>query len=261
MREQARMTLDESARRLEKTRSSLHRIEQGQTKADIHLVKSMMDLYDIYDEELGELVRQAAKSGWWRAYGLADHGYVSVETEASRVLEFQLINIPGLLQVEAYIRPHLDAWYLPRTPAEIDNVVAARLRRQERLFHEERPLQLHAVIDESALRRQVGGHEVMHEQLRHLVAMSAAPTVLLQVLPLTAGSHSAMDGAFNVLTFPDLDEPDLLYMEYPTGAIHVEAEEEVRRARLVFERLIALALPPAESVALIERVIEELYDS
>jgi transcriptional regulator with XRE-family HTH domain len=258
MREQAHLTLEDAASRLEKTRSSLHRIEQGQTKADIHLVKSMMDLYDHYDPDLFDLVRKAALPGWWQAYGLAAHGYVDAESEASRVLEFQLVNVPGLLQIEPYMRAQFDAWYQPRSHDGLANAVAARLVRRERLSDEENPLHLHAVIDESALRRPVGGREVMCEQLRHLVAMAATPTVLLQVLPLTLGSHTAMNGAFNVLAFPDPAEPDMLYVEYPTGALHIDDQEEVREAKVIFEHLVASALPPAESVGLIERVIEEL---
>jgi transcriptional regulator with XRE-family HTH domain len=258
MPEQARMTLEEAARRLEKTRSSLHRIEQGQTRADIHLVKSMMDLYDVYDDELGELVRQAAKSGWWRAYGLADYGYVDVETEASSVLDFGGLNIPGLLQTEAYTHALLRTGRR-RTDAELRNDVAVRAIRQERLRDEEQPLELTAIIDQAALTREVGGREVMHGQLLRLVEAAALPMLTLQLLPFHTGAHDAMNGAFTVLTFPEPDESDLLYVAYPSGAVHLEAEDEVRAAKLVFARLRSQALPPQDSVALVERLAAELY--
>jgi transcriptional regulator with XRE-family HTH domain len=260
MREHARMTLEDAAGRLEKTRSSLHRIEQGQTKADIHLVKSMMDLYDVYDEELAELVRQAAKSGWWRAYGLKDLGYVDVETEASAVLEFGGLNIPGLLQTEAYTRA-LFRTGRRRTDAELRNDVAVRTIRQQRLTDEVRPLELTAIVDQAALAREVGGREVMHAQLRRLAEVSELPRLTLQVLPFHSGAHDSMNGAFTVLEFPEKDELDLLYVAYPTGAVHLEAEAEVRAARLVFDRLRSQALSPHDSAAFIGRMAAELYGS
>lgn len=254
MREQAHLTLDEAADRLEKARSSLHRIEQGQTKADIHLVKSMMDHYD---PDLYDLVRDAAKNGWWRAYGIKDLGYVDVETEASSVLEFSGLNIPGLLQTEDYIRALLRTGQR-RTSAELRNDVAIRAIRQKRLIDEERPLELTAIVDEAALAREVGGREVMRAQLHRLIEAAQLPRITLQVLPFHAGAHDAMNGAFTMLSFPEPDEVDLLYVEYVTGALHIEDESELRAARLIFDRLRSQALPPQDSVALIERLAEDL---
>lgn len=259
MRESAGLTLEEAAPKLDKKRSALSRIEKGETRADVHLVRSMMDIYDIRDDKLLDLARDAAQQGWWRKYGLTDHGYVDIETEAVRVREFQLITIPGLLQTEAYMRAHFNAWHQPWRPAKLDNAVAVRLIRQERLTSEEHPLHQHFIIDEAALRRPAGDQKTMRAQLWHIIAMCELPTVQVQLIPLNAGSHTAMDGAFNVLTFPEPGDPELLYLEYPTGAIHIERVEEVEQAKLVFEHLSATALSPNESVALIEEVRAELY--
>jgi hypothetical protein len=111
-----------------------------------------------------------------------------------------------------------------------------------------------AIIDEAALRRDIGGPEVMRDQLLHLIEMAALPTVTLQVLRMTGTPTTAMSGAFTLLDFPGPDEPELLYHEYVTGALHIEDENEVREAKLVFDMLRSEALNPAESVALIERL-------
>lgn len=255
MREQAGLTLAEAARRLDKTRSSLGRIETGQSRADVHLARSMMDFYDIYDPELLDLVREANRPGWWTKYGIDDYGFISAETEASAVLEFSLINIPGLLQTEAYMRALFAAHRLPAQQAE--NEVTARLMRQGRLEDEEFPLELTAIIDEAALRKLVGGVEVMRAQLRHLVEYAALPTVTIQVLPDAAGAHTGTTGAYNILSFPDGD-PALLHVAYVTGALHIEKPEELDQARLRFDQLRSEALSPRESVALIERLAGEL---
>ncbi|GAA4543110.1 helix-turn-helix domain-containing protein [Amycolatopsis samaneae] len=258
LRERAGLTLDEAAEQLDKKRTSLHRVETGETRADVHLVRSMMDLYDAYEDGLLDATREAYKPGWWRAFGLKDFGYVDVETEASGLMEFNALNIPGLMQHEPYSRALLQTG-TRRTEQELENMLAVRAIRQKRLTAKDKPLELAAIIDEAALHREVGGSEVMLEQLRHLVQLSAYPTVAFQVMPFRSGAHDAMSSSFIVLEFPGQDEADLFYVEYTTGAIHIEDEEQVVAARLVFDRLRSQALSPEDSVELVNRVARERY--
>lgn len=261
LREGASLTLEEAAPLLDKARSSLARIERGETLADVHLVRSMMDVYDVRDDRLVELARDAARKGWWRQYGLSDMGYVDVETEASRVLEFCVLNIPGLLQTEEYFHSRLAAATRRRTEEQLRNQIEVRRIRQQRLTDEEHPLHLDVIVDESALHRVVGGPEVMGTQLLRLAEANRLARVIVQVLPFKSGYHSSMDGAFIVLEFPEPEDPDLFYMAHATGALHVEKAEDVRKAKLVHEALRSQALPPHESTALIERIAQRYLDS
>ena len=95
----------------------------------------------------------------------------------------------------------------------------------------------------------------MREQLKHLAETAELPSVTLQVLPLRA--HSALDGGVILLSFQDRDEPDLLYVEYATGALHIEEDAEVRACRLKFDRLGVEALSPDDSIALVKRISQE----
>src|SRR5947209_1350149 len=133
LRESAGLSLDDAALRLEKTRSSLHRYETGESRVDVHLARSMMDLYDMYDEGLLDEVREALKPRWFRMYSPEDMGYVDVETEANLVREFVAFNLPGLLQTKAYVRELLQTSAVRRTREELDNQVKVRLIRQRRL--------------------------------------------------------------------------------------------------------------------------------
>jgi transcriptional regulator with XRE-family HTH domain len=258
LREQSGHTLDEAAPKLDKTRSALHRIENGETRADVHLIRSMMDIYDCYDPDLIDEAREALKPRWFRAFGVEDLGYIDVETEAAQVNEFSLAVVPGLMQTKAYMQAVFDQGYR-RSPREINNDVVVRLIRQRRLTDEDRPLEIIAVIAEAVLHREVGSLEVMREQLRHLVEISALPTVTLQVTPLKYSKHDVPAGAFALLGFADPADPELLYIEYVSGSLHIEDDDEVREARLVFDQLRTDALSPADSVALIERLAIELY--
>jgi transcriptional regulator with XRE-family HTH domain len=258
MREQARMTLEEAAPRLDKTKSALSRIETGMAKADVHLVRSMMDVYDHYDPELLDLARAAARPGWWTEYirpGPRNRGYVDIETEASKVFEVSLMYIPGLLQTESYTRTLFRNGVELRTEELIDRQVRLRMARQDRLTDEESSLELVAIIDEAALRKNVGGPAAMRDQLRHVVKCAALPTVTVQVLPDSLGTHLGMESAFIVLEFPE-DDPDLLYIALITKSLHIDHAGEVAEAKELLSRLRAQALSPEESIAFIEQVID-----
>ena len=253
MREQANLTLEAAAPRLDKTRSSLGRVETGKSRADVHLIRSMMDLYDHYDPDLLDLAREANRPGWWTKYNIEDRGFIDMETEAAVSQEFTLVYVPGLLQTEAYMRALFSTGRMRWTETTLRNEVAARLIRQHRLTDEEFPLTFTAIIDEAALRKKVGGAEVMQKQLRHLIECADLPSVSIQVLPDEAGAHIGMDGAYTILTFPD-EDPEVLYVEYVTGGLQIESPEELAEAKLVFQQLRSHALSPADSVAMIERL-------
>jgi transcriptional regulator with XRE-family HTH domain len=261
LREQAGYTLDEAAPRLDSSVSRLSRIENGQQKADVHLVKSMLDLFDVGGAqwtELVELARETAKPGWYRAYGLGDNTYIGYETEAVRVQEYSLGFVPGLLQVPDYARALYDSSMVLRTAEERERALAVRMIRQQRLRSADDPLHLVTIIDEAVLRNPIGGLDAQRCQLAHLVKESALPTVDLQVLPAASGAHGGLGSGFVILNFGDLDEPDMAYVEHALGATHLVKEPDLVRARLVFDQLRSLALTPAESVAFISRVAAEL---
>ncbi|MGH3855629.1 MAG: helix-turn-helix domain-containing protein [Pseudonocardiaceae bacterium] len=175
LRERAGLSLEEAAPKLDWSASKLGRIETAQQGVDVHGVRSMLDLYDIGGTEWTEIIdltREAKHKGWWHAYGLSNAGYVALETDAAVVYDYQLGYVPGLLQTADYIRAVFRGTPPPRTEAEIDRLVQVRLIRQRRLT-EDPPLELVAIVDETVLRRPVGGVEVMRGQLGHLVGQAA----------------------------------------------------------------------------------------
>ena len=117
------------------------------------------------------------------------------------------------------------------------------MERQARLTGDGAP-QLWVVLNEAVIRRLVGDRATMHEQLVKLSDESNAPNITLQVLPVAAGAHPAMDSAFSMLTFDRPAAGDVVYFEYPTGALYLEKPDEVARYRLAFDHLRAVALSP-----------------
>lgn len=257
-RESAGLPLETAAPLLETSTSTLSRIEKGITAVTVHLVRSMMDVYNRRLDELVDMVRAARRPGWWKAYGISDTDFVALETGASLVNEYQLSFVPGLLQTADYTRALFEAGRRPQDEEWIINQLTVRSIRQERLTDEQHPLRLNAVIHEFVLRYPIGGREVMLAQLRHLALITELPTVTLRVLPASVISNEAMEGSFIVLDFPDKELPSIGQLVHAFGPERKDKAEPVRVARLRFEHLRSLALAPAESVGLIERVAEEL---
>jgi hypothetical protein len=258
LRERARLTLDEAAPKLRWSTSKLSRIEHGQL-VDYHGLKSMLDLYGVTADrwpEYFELHDAAGQNGWWKAYGLDDKGYVPLEADASEVREFTVTYVPGLLQTASYARAMFRASVTRHSSEKLRNDVAIRMIRQKRLGAAVDPLRLAAVVDVGVLHRLVGGAKVMEGQLSHLIAAAEWGTVRLQVMPAKTGAHSAMAGSFSILSFGDLGEPDIVYVEHALGSTISEKELEVARATLSFDRLRSDALSPEDSLALIRRVAE-----
>jgi uncharacterized protein DUF5753 len=113
-------------------------------------------------------------------------------------------------------------------------------------------------MDEAAVRRQVGGREVMHGQLARLREAAARPNVTIQVIPFDAGSHPGMDGVFIVLEFPDPADQRIVYTDSPAGGLFLEEEVEIRRYMPMFEHLRAAALRPDETVTLLAAIAAEI---
>ncbi|MCM2414334.1 helix-turn-helix transcriptional regulator [Streptomyces sp. RKAG290] len=178
--------------------------------------------------------------------------YADMEAKAAYISTYQAQLVYGLLQTESYARALLGVDH----PDKIDEMSAARLDRQ-RILERENPPALWIVLSEAALLQEVGGRDVMREQLGRLLDYRNDPWVQLQVLPFEVGQHTGMMGSFTLLRFED--DPDLFYVEsYDQG--HMTANPSVIKERSVgYARLQATALSPEDSAMLIARVMEEQY--
>jgi hypothetical protein len=165
--------------------------------------------------------------------------------------------VPGLLQTEDYTRAIHRASFIKETDEEVERRVQLRIARQELLTADGRP-ELWFILDEAVIRRLVGGKDAIRRQLRHLVEVVALPNVTIQVISFAAGAHPSMDGPFTILGFPERGDPDVVYIEYQTGALYLEKRDEVQRYHLIFDHLRAAALSVDASRAFIAEVADEL---
>jgi transcriptional regulator with XRE-family HTH domain len=257
LRDVATLTGEEAAARLGWSPSKISRIETGQTPPTPADLRRVLDVYEVSGtqrERLELLGQSAGQRGWWDAYsdtlGPEYTALIALEAEAESVRWYSPMLVPGLLQTERYAREVIRSGLLIAPPGEIERRVQVKMTRQRALTRDN-PLQLAVVLDEAATLRMVGDPEVMREQLAHVAAMAARPSITVQVLPLAAGAHPATTGEFTILRFPQLVAPDVVYLENMTSDLYVERETDVYRYGLAFDRLRDLALAPDEAAALI----------
>ncbi|MCL8015076.1 helix-turn-helix transcriptional regulator [Streptomyces sp. AS02] len=176
------------------------------------------------------------------------------EAEAIEIRHYAPMLIPGLLQTPAYARA-VNRAHAPTAPEEtIEEWVDGTMARTRLLAHPTKPL-LWAVLDEAALRRVTGGRAVMAEALHHVAGLARRGRVIVQVLPFSAGAHKAMEGSLKLMDFEDA--PPLVYFEgVGTGRLE-DDPATVTRLRFTFELLMASALSPEKSLALIEAVAQD----
>ncbi|MFI6148205.1 Scr1 family TA system antitoxin-like transcriptional regulator [Streptomyces sp. NPDC051109] len=248
-RERAGLSQAELGEPLFVSGSFIGQLEAGTRRMHIEFARQIDDILDTG----GFFVRNcgaAAKSKY------PDHFAAAAEAEAlaKTIREYAPLIIPGLLQTEAYARAVFRA-YKPTATAEIiDELVANRLARAALLSDPTTPL-LWCVLDEAVLRREVGGPTVMAEALRHVATLIRSHRLIAQVVPFRTGAHASLGGPLRLMAFDDA--PPLAYVEGLETGLLLDDPATVVQHTLTYDLLTASALPPRESLALIESVAED----
>ncbi|WP_329614240.1 helix-turn-helix domain-containing protein [Streptomyces brevispora] len=240
--------------------ATLYRIEKARARPQKRTLLALMELYGASEAQRADLLAVQGGShdqGWLRPYHseLPEEytAYIGFEAEARTVRNYESLFIPGLAQTERYARAVIKGVLPTASQKEVDQRVQARIERQG-VLAKPNPLQLWAIMDEAAVRRMVGGREVMREQARHLVRLAEEPQVTFQLIPFGKGAHAGMTGSFVHMDFPDAQDPELVYVDTPAGDLFLESETEIRRYKSMFEHLQAVALGPNDSAELLDSV-------
>jgi len=264
LREREGITRDEAGYTIRASGSKISRMELGRVGFKERDVVDLLILYGVTDaaerEALLDLAAQANSPGWWHRYNdLLPNWfqvYVGLEDAATLIRTYEVQFIPGLLQTEDYARAVMSVGHAGAPPAELDRRVRLRADRQKLLSRPGGP-RLWAVIDEAALRRLIGGPEVMRAQLDHLLEELKLPNVILQVMPFRTGGHAAEGGPFTLLRFPEPDLPDVIYVEQLTSALYLDRREDVDKYTEVMERLSVESEPPEKTAEIIDTIMKE----
>ncbi|AEW94691.1 MULTISPECIES: helix-turn-helix domain-containing protein [Streptomycetaceae] len=265
LREQKGMTAEEVAARLLVSQSKISRLENGRRSISQRDVRDLCGVYGVEDlrivESLMQMAKESRQQGWWHAFGDVPYSiYIGLETDAASLRVYEPQIVPGLLQTKGYAEAVI-AGSLPEAGREqVDKRVHVRLRRQDRILDESGPLRLWAVVDEAALRRVVGNHAVMREQLAHLLELGALPNVTVQLLPFAAGAHPGLNGQFTILEFADATDASVVYLEGVTSDLYLEKDTDVHTYSMMYEHLRAQALSAEQTRQFIAEVADGYTD-
>jgi transcriptional regulator with XRE-family HTH domain len=249
-------TIQEVADALGVSPPTISRIETGARTATRRNVLALCELYRV-DESLRAqllvLVREASEPGWWQRYDdLAIDPLIGLEIEAVRIHSYEPCVIPWMFQTKEYARSVIRRTSPAMAETVLEERVEARLTRQDLLTRGPPPY-FWSVVDESALRRVVGGSEVMRNQLSRVAELAALPNVTVQVVPFSLGAYPGLKNAFTLLQFAPPQSP-VVFVETTAGDLYLEREDDLARHEESLQHLRAGALDPDSSVRLVKEV-------
>ncbi|MFD0439889.1 XRE family transcriptional regulator [Streptomyces sp. WAC 01325] len=260
-RDKTDLTQRDAADRLDWSLSKVIRIEAGTVSLSVTDLQAMLRLYEVTDDALVEELEQAARGSkgqsWWSDYNdiisppFAQ--FLGYESAADSVRAYHPILIPGLLQTADYIGALFAA-----SPAatQVQRRIDLRTARQERIFADGGP-EVAMIVDESALRRLVGGASVMRNQLAHIKQLTDSQRIKLQVLPLSAGAHDSLEDSF--VLFGYRDDEDVLYLAGPGGVLtNRDNREMVARYQECFEDLTDKSMSQDASLSMLDELLSQL---
>lgn len=262
-RERAGYSVERAADELLCGAGTVSRMENGASAEPLR-VKAALELYGAPPKLIADMVEAAKlrrrrgvlRRPYYDFVAQTFAEYLDLENEASELSCFQIGAVDGLLQTEEYASALIaGGWGEIVQPADTERFLRLRMDRQQRLIGED-PLALKVVLGEAALYTEIGGPEVLHRQLGHLIDLTESlPSVEVRVLPYSAGAHPAASSNFTVLAFPgddDAAEPEVIYTENVVAFVLQDDIDEVARFQRIYNRMWDTAMD-AESSAEIMR--------
>jgi transcriptional regulator with XRE-family HTH domain len=236
--------------------AKISRMENAQRNISPRDVRDLCNLYNISDrgsrEQLMRLARESRENAWWQQFdlSLADQKFFGLEGAAKRIRDFQVMAVPGRLQTREYATA-LTETFVPDDPAKVKSIVDLRMMRQEFAGND---ADFQSILDESVLRRVVGGPEVMRNQVSRLIDL-ARSQVSLQVVPFDHGAHQGMISGFTVLQFGAADGelqtsvvPDVVFIEGLLDGLYLDRPQDVNSYLNAFQDLQSKALSVSDTV-------------
>ncbi|MEV5795055.1 helix-turn-helix transcriptional regulator [Streptomyces sp. NBC_01558] len=177
-----------------------------------------------------------------------------LEARAVEIGVYECSNIAGLLQTPEHARALLESWQPAYSLEDLERRVAARMARLA-VFERSPAPALGFVLEEATLRRRVGGTMARRQQFERLLEVGRLNNVTLQVMPMDSAAHPGMSGRIEVLKFEDgtaVARSDGAFNGRPTSD-----PRQLRVLELRYGTIRAQALPPGESLALVEQLLGE----
>jgi transcriptional regulator with XRE-family HTH domain len=175
-------------------------------------------------------------------------GALALERRAIEIREYQMVVMPGLLQTEDYARALIRPAQPWASSAKVEELVRARMSRQDLLAAPDRPLSWF-VIDQVVIDRVTGDTAVMRDQLDFLLKLVDEYAIRFQIVPNATALHPGLAGAIRIMSFDD--RPTIVYTEHALGGVLSDQDEAVRHCTAIFSALQSEAMSPGDSAEFI----------
>jgi len=255
LREAAGISQPAAAQRIGKAKAVVSHAERARNFPALPDLEILLNLYGHPSRTpFFRRLIERAKQGedWWVDSGeLADavpewfELLLGMEWSASKISSYDAQWVPGLFHTPEYAEVLYRAGERDLTDGEIAAKIQVRMARQAVITRPDPP-HIRCVLDEAAVRRQVGGRAVWQAQLQRLLELNELANVEILVLPEVLGAHAGGEGTFTIIDFPpDFAEetedgpaiPAVAYIENRTQGIYYEETDSVADFRRVFDRL------------------------
>nr|WSX75806.1 helix-turn-helix domain-containing protein [Streptomyces sp. NBC_00899] len=267
LREARGMTIQQTATKLGFSHSKLARVEQGEN--DFPTVGDLTALIDLLARDLPrgdretllQLHRESLSKEPWTPYKAYMPSkmptYRGLELDATVMRAFQPQFVFGLLQTRGYAAAlYQIAKPVDETTTEyIEHNVELRLERKELITRSTDPLEMRVIMDEAAVRRMVGGPDVMRAQFKEIVDLAALDNVTVQILPHDVVTYRA-ESNFTLLDFGDGLDPVVQSDQWNTISVTDERADVQRNVRR-FDAMRDSAMPPARTAGFLEKLATE----
>jgi len=265
LREERGIAREEAGYAIRASDSKISRLERGRMGFKARDVADLLTLYGVHEEsqrrELLDLAERANSPAWWSAF--LDivpswfEVYIGLEDGASTIRAYEPQFVPGLVQTEEYARALITLGQADVTAQEIDRRVALRMTRQA-ILHRPGSPSYWVVVDEAALRRPLGGRQVIRRQIEELIRTAAQPNITLQILPFHRVGH-VTGGSFSILRFSEPDLPDIVYLEQFISAVYLDKQQDVESYTATMDQLCTAAEPPDRTPEILRSILAEHY--
>lgn len=181
--------------------------------------------------------------------------FLEEEQRATVIHSYQVQALPGLLQTRDYARAVLLSYRPAPTADAVEERLAKRLARAK-LLHRTPPVDAFTfIIEETALRRPLGGVAVLREALLNLLDIGALPNVDIHVMPTFAEEHAGLDGSLMLLDMQDRTQA--AFLEWQDGHRVERDPETLSRLHVRYGSIRAQALNSKASTELIHGLARE----
>ncbi|GAB3409143.1 helix-turn-helix domain-containing protein [Flindersiella endophytica] len=265
LREAAGVTQEEVARLLGCSLKTARRMEHGEVSVARGDLLVLLNHYGVQDEEkraeLLDLQKRGRQRAWWSSLGPFYENNTSAllefESAATSILIYESMCVPGLFQTAAYARALTAAMVPNLSSDDLERAVKLRLTRQEKLLNPNPP-ELFIVLDESVVRRPVGGPEAHREQLEHLIEIAEKKVEDFRIVPMSAGAYPGFTGQVMIFEFGSGVREPVMYAEGRAGNLYVEEADDVQGYRDAFSRMNSVAFSRDESLAFTRSILNEI---